>query len=70
MIAPQVLNQDANGIEITAKGQSRADRSSYYDYSYKIIDIQQRAWDDKMYFAPISLDEMNRNDKLVQNPGY
>jgi len=70
MIAPQVLDQDAMGIEITAQGDSRPERSTYHDYNYKVIHIQDRSWDDKMYFAPISLDEMNRNDKLVQNPGY
>ncbi|WP_439557896.1 RagB/SusD family nutrient uptake outer membrane protein, partial [Dyadobacter sp.] len=25
---------------------------------------------DKMYFRPFSRDEINRNAKLVQNPGY
>lgn len=31
---------------------------------------QQRSWKDKAYFFPISRNEMNRNDKLIQNPGY
>lgn len=31
---------------------------------------QVRAWDDKAYFFPIMRDEMNRNDQLIQNPGY
>ena len=31
---------------------------------------QIRAWDDKAYFFPIMRDEMNRNDQLIQNPGY
>lgn len=26
--------------------------------------------DDKFYFVPIPEDEMNRNDELIQNPGY
>jgi hypothetical protein len=29
-----------------------------------------RAWNNKCYFFPIMRDEMNKNDKLVQNPGY
>jgi hypothetical protein len=29
-----------------------------------------RAWDKKCYFFPIMRDEMNKNTKLVQNPGY
>jgi hypothetical protein len=70
MIAPKVLNENAKGIDITVKGESRADRSSYYDYKYKVVSIRDRVWDNKMYFAPIPLAEMNRNSKLVQNPGY
>ncbi|MFB0909045.1 MAG: RagB/SusD family nutrient uptake outer membrane protein, partial [Spirosomataceae bacterium] len=31
---------------------------------------ETRAWKDKMYYRPISRDEMNRNSKLIQNPGY
>ena len=29
-----------------------------------------RAWNNKCYFFPIMRDEMNKNDKLIQNPGY
>jgi hypothetical protein len=32
--------------------------------------IENRRWEDKMYFISIHRDEMNRNNKLVQNPGY
>lgn len=70
MIAPQVMNQDAEGIEISVKGANRYDRSTFHDYQYKVIDVAKRHWDDKMYFLPITLDEINRNSKLVQNPGY
>ena len=44
-----------------------------YDYTYTSVDNTEnetRTWDDKMYFMPISRDEINRNDKLIQNPGY
>ena len=34
------------------------------------IVIQERSWLDKAYFFPIMRDEMNKNDKLIQNPGY
>ncbi len=37
---------------------------------YKRNKIQDRAWNDKMYFLPITLDEINRNKNLVQNPMY
>lgn len=70
MIAPQVMNEDAKGIEITVHGTDRADRSTYHDYSYKVIDVQKRHWDDKMYFLPIPFAETQRNLLLVQNPGY
>ena len=70
MIAPQVMSEDAKGIEIFVKGTNRADRSTYHDYQYNVIDIQKRHWDDKMYFTPIQFDEMNRNPDLVQNPGF
>lgn len=44
-----------------------------YDYTYKPVEdnsLENRQWVDKMYFLPINRDEMNRNSKLVQNPGY
>lgn len=44
-----------------------------YDYSYTVVNNTEnevRTWNDKMYYRPISRDEVNRNDKLIQNPGY
>lgn len=45
-----------------------------YDYDYTPLELdpgkENRAWLDKMYYLPIHRDEMNRNDELVQNPGY
>jgi len=32
--------------------------------------LETRAWIDKAYFLPIMRSEMNKNDKLIQNPGY
>lgn len=32
--------------------------------------LEKRSWNDKAYFFPISRDEMNKNLKLSQNPGY
>ena len=49
------------------------DPESYnYDYTPLPIDpgIENREWLDKMFFLPIHRDEINRNEKLVQNPGY
>ena len=70
MIAPQVLSKDAMGINIYLDGDSPTDRSTWRNYRYETYDIQQRAWDNKMYFMPIRLDELNRNSLLKQNPGY
>jgi len=44
-----------------------------YDYAYASVDNTEnevRTWDDKMYYFPISRDELNRNELLIQNPGY
>lgn len=70
MIAPRVFGENARGIEIMVRATNSHDRSTYHDYSYRVIDVQQRRWEDKMYFMPIHRDEMNRNPLLVQNPGY
>lgn len=70
MIAPQVMNDPAKGIEIRVQATKSTDRSTYHDYTYKIIDIQPRHWDDKMYYLPIPFEETQRNPKLVQNPGF
>ncbi|MBS1920505.1 MAG: RagB/SusD family nutrient uptake outer membrane protein [Bacteroidetes bacterium] len=32
--------------------------------------LEKRSWNDKAYFFPILRDEMNKNSKLIQNPGY
>ena len=31
---------------------------------------ENRSWDNKAYYFPIMRDEMNKNAKLIQNPGY
>ena len=71
MIAPDVMDEDAAGITITAEAANRSDRSTYTNYEYNVnVSIQARSWNDKMYFQPIPLEEINRNDLLVQNPNY
>jgi hypothetical protein len=39
-------------------------------YSNQLFVNETRAWIDKCYFMPIYRSEMNKNTKLVQNPGY
>jgi len=46
---------------------------SRYTYTYEVFDNTEnetRVWLDKMYYRPISRDEIQRNELLVQNPGY
>ncbi|GAB3556546.1 RagB/SusD family nutrient uptake outer membrane protein [Spirosoma fluminis] len=80
MIAPATLGRKVQWITITGTlkpGKTvtlyRYDPTSY-DYMYRVVEgdpgKENRSWDDKMYFRPINRDEMNRNGKLLQNPGY
>ncbi|WP_461152206.1 RagB/SusD family nutrient uptake outer membrane protein, partial [Spirosoma pulveris] len=80
MIAPAVLGQQARIIAITGKLKPGKTVTTYkyskenYTYTYSVQDLgtgkENRRWNDKVYFLPISRDEINRNNKLVQNPGY
>jgi hypothetical protein len=80
MIAPETLGQKAGRISITATLKAGKDVKIYrydpdnYNYKYEPFDIdpgiENRLWLDKMYFLPIHREEINRNDKLDQNPGY
>ncbi|WP_234734696.1 RagB/SusD family nutrient uptake outer membrane protein [Tellurirhabdus bombi] len=80
MIAPTTLGRKANTISITGMLKAGKTVSLYkydptsYDYTYKVVEIdpgkENRSWADKLYYLPIHRDEMNRNNKLIQNPGY
>jgi len=81
MIAPNVpgiIGMHGIHIEATLKpGAGRQDVYKYdenlYDYHYSRTDLsaqEARQWKDKCYFLPIHRDEINRNNLLVQNPGY
>lgn len=80
MIAPNTLGRKLVYIDVvgmlkpgaTAPSPYRHDETKY-NYTYTPIEVnslENRKWDDKMYFRPIPLDEINTNPKLVQNPGY
>lgn len=62
MIAPEVLDRNANGIVIEDPLNGPVE--------YSLNQVQERRWDNRLYFLPITLDEINRNNNLVQNPGY
>jgi starch-binding outer membrane protein, SusD/RagB family len=80
MIAPQTLGQKVNVMIITGKLKAGKTVTTYrydatnYDYTYKVQNIEagveNRSWNDKVYFPPIKVDEMSKNSKLIQNPGY
>ena len=80
MIAPGTLGNKVRIMLVKGKlkaGQSspiyRYDKSKY-DYTYTVQNIEagveNRTWDDKVYFPPIKYDEVSKNSKLIQNPGY
>lgn len=80
MIAAETLGRKATSISIfgTLKPGKSVSLYQYntdnYTYSYTVntIDpgLENRNWLDKMYFTSFHRDEINRNAKLVQNPGY
>ncbi|MBE7171117.1 MAG: RagB/SusD family nutrient uptake outer membrane protein [Williamsia sp.] len=80
MIATETLGRKLQFINVTGTLKAgatapvpyRHDESVYkYNYiTYFDNSLENRTWIDKMYFRPISRDEVNKNAKLVQNPGY
>lgn len=80
MIAEETLGRKVQYINIigslkpgaTPPSPYKKDTSLYtYKYTPSEVNNQEdRLWVDKMYFRPIARNEVNRNDKLIQNPGY
>ena len=80
MIAPVALGKQTQIISVAGKLKPGKSVTTYkyskdnYVYSYSVSDLgvgkENRKWADKIYFMPINRDEINRNKKLVQNPGY
>lgn len=63
-IAPQTEGQPLVAVTVTKNGSN---------FTYQYFTLQQRKWEDKLYWWPISRNEMNKNGGpggLVQNPGY
>jgi hypothetical protein len=79
MIAPQSYD-DATQVEVVYPADANGNPTGTPVYnptgwpsakgSGNVAIAQQRAWNARFYFLPIQLDEMNRNDKLMQNPLY
>jgi len=80
MIASTTLGRKLEFINVTGKLKSGAtapvpyhhdeSKYSYLYVTYNDNSLENRTWDDKMYYRPISRDEINKNSKLIQNPGY
>jgi starch-binding outer membrane protein, SusD/RagB family len=80
LISSETLGRKASLINVKGTLKEGKSVSIYkydptnYDYTYTVAKIdpgkENRNWDDKIYFLPIHRDEMNRNNKLIQNPGY
>lgn len=85
MIAPTTLGRKLVFINVTGLLKPGATAhvpyrhdDNIYQYKYvPIVDnsLEDRTWVDKMYFIPITSDEVNKNSKdgkslLIQNPGY
>lgn len=80
MIASTTIGSKLRFINVTGKLKPGATAPTPYrhdetKYTYKYVPyvdntLENRTWIDKMYFRPINRDEMNKNDKLIQNPGY
>ncbi len=80
MIPAQTVGRGIKTIKINAtlKAGQQPRVPYYYDktvynYTYTVVDNTEnetRTWNDKMYYRPISRDEISRNAKLVNNPGF
>ena len=80
MIAPETLGRGIKAVNVQATLKAGATPhvpykhdKSVYDYTYTVFDnteVETRTWVDKMYYRPITRDEIQRNASLVQNPGY
>lgn len=67
MIAPQAYT---TGLGINIRYKADAAGNPIAPPTYSVITAQERAWNQRFYLFPIKLDEINRNNKLIQNPLY
>ncbi|MDQ6902331.1 MAG: RagB/SusD family nutrient uptake outer membrane protein [Bacteroidota bacterium] len=67
MIGPQAYH-DVHGVQIVYKLNS--DHSTATIPTVTPIVIRPGKWDNKAYFFPITRNELNKNDKLIELPGY
>ena len=82
MIAPEIMSKSLTGIAVVARlkpgktaSAPHVQNPEIWDYQYfrngsrRTYRRKMRKWNNKLYFAPIKRDEINRNPAMVQNPG-
>lgn len=66
--APDAMNKPVTGLDVSAK---MAERERFYSVRvWNTEKTMKRVFKNKMYFYPISKAILQRNGKLVQNPGW
>ena len=60
-LAQDVLSKPVYGLKIELVGTT---------YTYTVIEVEDRAFNSKMYLYPFPESEINRNENLVQNTGW
>ncbi len=68
MDAPKVMGTPVTGLDVNARSSER--ESFYITKIWNTETAMKRVWNNKMYFFPISQSVLDRNGKLVQNPGW
>lgn len=66
-IAEEEENKPIQGMDVNAK---KDNRRQFYTVTNIIHKYTLRKFENKMYFYPIAKGVMNKNGKLVQNPGW
>jgi len=68
MDAPTAYQKPILGCDVTAKS---SERSKFYTLRVcNTLASMKRTWKSKMYFFPITQSVMDKNGRLVQNPGW
>lgn len=66
--APNAYRKPVTGLDVSA---SQSERSKFYTVRvWNTETAMKRVWSNKMYFFPISQSVLDKNGKLVQNPGW
>lgn len=66
--APEAYRVQITGLDVTAKTNER--QKFYTERVWNTETSMKRVWKDKMYFYPIDQNVLDKNGKLVQNPGW